>query len=544
MSEQDEKKHKSRKKPVALVVVKTEGPGEKTLQSLLQNSYLTVKGAFLHDDDHEAAALAEHAGIQRLKSMESIAELKDVELLLNYDSRVDQSLYELAREKGISLLSGNARRLLEQLIIDSEEASQKQEDLIRGFDDKVRKFAVQNELSHIITTTFQMDRLLQNIVRLCMRVTNTNAGAILMYDGTIQKFTISSAIGLSEKFIYRIKLPLSDPFIEDLITIRKEIALSKLSEIHSSIIFDDASKEGMKSMLALPLLTKEKLIGILCIFSREILEFSEKERDLMAIIVGQVALAIENADLYKSSREKQMLVEQLLSKLIFAQEEERKRIASEIHDSIAQSMVGILTKVQTSQALLSLNLAKAAEELEDLRKVAAESCKEIRRILFNLRPTSLDDLGIVPSIENLIKRIEKEKSISIQMIVNDRDRRFPPQFEILTFRIIQEALTNVLKHSEAKKAWVELFLEPARLSIKVVDNGRGFTWEKVHHKFTEGESFGLQSMKERASLVGGKVDIISEENNGTTVSIEIPVDRSFTGAPDRVTSESGMDVNG
>jgi two-component system, NarL family, sensor histidine kinase DegS len=400
--------------------------------------------------------------------------------------------------------------------------------LIRTYEDKVREYSILNEMSHIITTTIEIDALQQGIIELCVRVIDGNAGAIIMYDDSIKKFTVSHAVNLSERFTQKVKLSLSDPLIEDFITIRKEVAIAELQNVYSSTLLEAAVKEGVKSLLALPLLVKEKLIGILCVFLHKKRQFPEKERALLSSIAGQVAISIENARLYNSSRQKQMQVEKLLSKVIVAQEEERKRIAGEIHDSIAQSMVGILTKVQTSQSLLTVSPEKVAEELEELRKIVADSVKEVREIIFNLRPSSLDDLGLVPSLENVIKRIERDTGIGIDLIVNERDLRLPSILETVAFRIIQEALNNVKKHSEARKAWIELYFEPTRLSIKIVDNGKGFNWESLSQKFLEGSSFGFLSMKERASLVGGLVDITSEENKGTTVSVEIPINRSLS----------------
>jgi signal transduction histidine kinase/CheY-like chemotaxis protein len=459
------------------------------------------------------------------------------------DKKVDISRYpwiveSLTQPFSPSQITNAVARALGEKFFNASEAGAETEEssilppneksLISTYEDKVREFSILNEMSHIITTTIEIDALQKSIIQLCVRVIEGNAGAIIMYDDSIKKFIVSCAVNLSERFTQKVRLSLSDPLMEDFITIRKEVAISDLQHVYSSTLLEAAVKEGAKSLLALPLLVKEKLIGILCIFLYKKRQFPEKERALLSTIALQVAISIENAQLYKGSREKQMQVERLLSKVIVAQEEERKRIAGEIHDSIAQSMVGILTKIHTSQSLLSVNPEKVAEELEELRKIVADSVKEVREIIFNLRPSSLDDLGLVPSLENVIKRIERDTGIGIDLIVNERNLRLPSILETVAFRIIQEALNNVKKHSGARKAWIELYFEPTRLSLKIVDNGKGFNWESLSNKFIEGSSFGFLSMKERASLVGGLVDITSEENKGTTVSVEIPVNRSLS----------------
>jgi len=413
--------------------------------------------------------------------------------------------------------------------MDGKEKAEKHLRLLnKEYDTKAEEFSFLSDLSKISSSTFDMEALQQNIIKLFMNTTGADSSCIMIFDDETKKFVVSSSSNLSKKFTHRVRLPLSDPVIEDFITIRHEMAVPSLKEGYPSLLFEEAMKEGVKSLLALPLLVEEKLIGIVCIFRNREGEFSSRELAYLSAMAAQVAIALENANLYASSREKQVRVEQLLSKVIVAQEEERKWIAGEIHDSIAQSMVGILTKVQTSQSLLTVSPDKVPHELEELRKIVAESVKEVRQIIFNLRPTSLDDLGLVASLENLIKRIEREGALEVELIVNERDRRVPPILETVAYRIVQEALNNVKKHSRARKAWVELYFEPAKLSIKIVDNGKGFNWADISQKFKEGESFGLFSMKERAQLMGGSVDISSNENKGTTVSVQIPIERSVS----------------
>ncbi|MDQ7826238.1 MAG: histidine kinase [Candidatus Eremiobacteraeota bacterium] len=504
-----------------------EGPARDFLSMLIRNWHFKLVGICVSPDDKDTQALAGDMGIAQAGSLQELMDIEGADILLYSAGDLDEKFLKKAGEKGIEIIQGRCLAMLQSLLHEKEVVQKRERAVVREFDEKVREFAILTDLSGIVTSTFEIESLQQKIIQLCLRVLDAAAGAIIMYDDRIKKFTVSSSWGLSDRFIAKVQLSLSDTLIEDFITIRKEMAIPNLEGMTSSVLLSQASRDGMKSMAAFPLLAKEKLIGILCLFSDKTHKLTEKEKSLFLTLSGQIAISIENAQLYRSAREKQTLVEHLLSKVIVAQEEERKRIAGEIHDGIAQSMVGILTKIQTSQSLLAVKPESVAGELEELRRIVAESVKEIRHIIFNLRPSSLDDLGLVPSIENLIKRIEKESSISIMLIVNEREKRLPPMYETLAFRIVQEALINVRKHSHAQKAWVEIYFEPAFLSIKIVDNGKGFRWEKVHQKFTTGDSFGLQTMKERASLVGGTLDIISDEAKGTTVSAGIPMERSL-----------------
>lgn len=512
-------------KRLKLVIISRKGNARRLTEDISHTEHVRITGLYIEHDDPDVRSFAEKSKIPLLKRLDDPGNYEEADLIICDDSSIVPEIRRYTGKKETPIVTGAASEFIIRLVSENRLIREKENALVLEFDEKLKRFSIQSDLSHIITTTIVMERLIEEIIKLYMRASESSAGTILIFDETTKRFRVASLYGLSAKFAQRVNLPLSDPIIEDLITIRREMVIPHLEDIYSAPLFGAALREGMNSALVLPLLTKEKLIGILCIFSNQMRVFSPKDREFFSAIAGQAAMAIENAQLYKASIEKQRQVEQLLSKVIFAQEEERKRIAGEIHDGIAQSMVGILTKVQTSQALLSLDQKKVPEELEELRKIVTESVREVREIIYNLRPASLDDLGLIPSIENLMTRIERDSGIAVELIANERMRRLPSIFETIAYRIIQEALANVKKHSGAEKAWVELYFEPTSLSIKIVDNGKGFDWDTVSHKFKEGESFGLQSMRERAALVGGRLDIITGLNNGTTVSVIIPVDR-------------------
>jgi len=502
--------------------------GDRHLKDLAGIDQLTILGLLRKRAGSENLDTAKSLKIPILDSPDNIPAGERIDLIIDTSDSCHDEILNYAAKQRIPLIYGAGLSLLLNLMDRKDKAEKLLSILNREYDTKAGEFSFLNDLSKISSSTFDIEALQQNIIKLFMNTTSADSSCIMIYDDETKKFIVSSSTNLSEKFVHRVKLPLSDPVIEDFITIRHEMAIPSLKEGYPSLLFEEAMKEGVRSLLALPLLIKEKLIGIVCIFRNREGAFSSRELAYLSAMAAQVAIALENSNLYASSRENQMRVEQLLSKVIVAQEEERKWIAGEIHDSIAQSMVGILTKVQTSQSLLTVSPDKVPYELEELRKIVAESVKEVRQIIFNLRPTSLDDLGLVASLENLIKRIEREGTIEIELIVNERDRRVPPILETVAFRIVQEALNNVKKHSQARKAWIELYFEPVKLSIKIVDNGKGFKWSEISQRFKDGESFGLFSMKERAQLVGGSVDISSNVNKGTTVSVQIPIERSVS----------------
>jgi len=452
-----------------------------------------------------------------------LLEIAELEIIIDTRPEIDPELVFEGNKKGITILTGLPVQLIWRLLEDYKTSRLKEKSLVKELNTRVKELSILNEMSQILTSPLDLWLLLEKTTILATRIGKVDACALLMYDEELEKFVVTSTLGLSNNFKNRVKLSLSDSIIEEMNALRRPLVVSRIRNWGVSPLIGEALSEGMSEMAAIPLLSKEKLIGIISVFSTESDSLSKEIINLLSILAGQAGIAIENAHLYETTRQKQRLVEQLLGKLIQAQEEERKRMAAEIHDTIAQSLVGILTKVQTCRSLVKKNPGQVESHLDELRDVVSENVREVREIIFNLRPTSLDDLGLIPSLENYIKRFERETKIHVDFLINDREKRLPTTVETAVFRIIQEALTNIKKHSEAAKVLVRLSFEAKIISLRVADNGEGFDWDEVTQLFLKGDSHGLQGMRERVSLLGGSFRVATGKGKGCTVNAQIPL---------------------
>jgi len=266
--------------------------------------------------------------------------------------------------------------------------------------------------------------------------------------------------------------------------------------------------------------------------------FHPHDLALLAAVSGQAALLLDNLELQHVAWARQRLVEKLLERVINAQEEERKWMASEIHDTVAQSLVGMHTMVQTCRQLLKVDPDQAGSLLDGLRSLLSESLGEIRQILFNLRPASLDDLGLVPSLENCARRFLEGTGIQLILDLPGRNQaRLSPLLETTVFRIAQEALSNIKKHSGACRARLSLDVGTADLRLTVADDGRGLVWSEVSRRFQSGESHGLHGMQERSRLLGGHFRISNDPQGGTILEVVIPL-----AGPGPSSREAGLDL--
>lgn len=204
-----------------------------------------------------------------------------------------------------------------------------------------------------------------------------------------------------------------------------------------------------------------------------------------------------------------------------AHEEERKRIARELHDDTIQTMVAISRRLDTFISENPSIAAKILNPLEALQKDINESLIRMRRFVQDLRPPTLEYLGLLPALRELATQVYEQSGIKIDVKVVGADRHFSAEESLLIYRIIQEAVRNVWKHSEATKAEIDAGFHKDKLVISVRDNGNGFE-SKASSELLDSGRLGLMGMEERAHLLGGTVNVVSKRGKGTTVTLEIP----------------------
>lgn len=248
--------------------------------------------------------------------------------------------------------------------------------------------------------------------------------------------------------------------------------------------------------------------------NRDIIEKAEK-------LASQISVALNylDSDLKEMNTQLEQLKDkQALSvKIIEAQEEERKRIAREIHDGPAQAMANVLLKSELCERLITKDVEEAKTELKNLKNIVQQSLKEVRKIIYDLRPSALDDLGLIPALSRYIKNFSEDTGIFVDFTVLSDYKRLAPETEITCFRVVQEALTNIKKHSKAKNASVKFEFGMRFISIIIKDDGIGFDKQNI------GQGYGLMGMRERVEILNGKFEISSFKNKGTQIYISIPV---------------------
>lgn len=237
-------------------------------------------------------------------------------------------------------------------------------------------------------------------------------------------------------------------------------------------------------------------------------------RDFVGGVLGDLGHALREA------REYHTRIQEMSSQVLTAHEAERKRIARELHDDTAQALTSILVRLRLLER--TAGDAEILNNVEELRELTLSALDSVRRMAMDLRPAALDDLGLVPALQAYAERFSETWPTKVIVRVTDGlRRRLPPDVELVLYRVVQEALTNVAKHSAASLARVSLSRRRNEVTLGIEDNGVGF--EPADKTQSNGTGLGLFGMRERLALVGGDAQIDSVKGQGTTITAHVPI---------------------
>ena len=349
-----------------------------------------------------------------------------------------------------------------------------------------------------------------------LEVTGLEAGLIFFLDKQAQELILAAYRGVSKESAAGVdRLKLGEGFC------------GRVAQSGELMVVQDSSRdprltrlavrqEGLRGQIVVPLKSKGEVQGVLAVATRESRQFLPEELELITAIGNQIGVAVENARLYKNMR---FYVGQVTG----AQEEERKRIARELHDETAQALIDLsrrLDDLATSREQLP---ESAIGRLEEFQELIDSILRGIRRFSRDLRPSVLDDLGLLPALEWLTANLMEEDGIKTELKVYGNRRRLPPEAELALFRIVQEALSNIRRHSQASRVVTAVEFSEGKVRITVDDNGRGAELPGRTGDLATTGKLGLIGMHERARLLNGTLTVRSKPGKGTTVTVDVPV---------------------
>ena len=386
-----------------------------------------------------------------------------------------------------------------------------------------------NAISAIVSQSLDLERILESaldrvfeLMGLCPK------GGVFLSDAETRELHLVVHRGLPDEFVRQESV------------VRVGECLCGLVAQSGEVLFleegcKDARHIRMREMaphahLVVPLRAKDRLLGVMFFYPPSSYRPDARSLELLAAIGNQVGVGVENARLYEQERRAvdQFRISQkelrfYVRQVNRAQEEERKRMARELHDDTAQALLLLSRRLDALATFDGGVPEPVTQRLEELRELATSVLQGVRRFSQDLRPPVLDDLGLLPALEGLVTDLFEEDGIETKLGVVGAERRLPSETGLVLFRIVQEALRNVKRHSQASAVEITVEYRDARVKIRISDNGRGFELPETVGELAQMGKMGLIGMQERAQLLGGTLAVWSEPGQGTTVVVDLPV---------------------
>jgi signal transduction histidine kinase len=265
------------------------------------------------------------------------------------------------------------------------------------------------------------------------------------------------------------------------------------------------------------------------------------ELEQLVVAFDDMAEALENREVERQHTEQTL--QHLSRRILEAQEGERRAIARELHDELGQALQALKINLQTAQRAPQI----ISQRLEESIGIVDRTLQQVRNLSLDLRPSLLDDLGLIAALEWYIERHTQRTGILGHFAANPPDLRLPSTLETACFRVTQEALTNVARYAQARNVWIELSQQGARLQLRIRDDGVGFDSQTAQARAAQGTSFGLLGMRERVELVGGHFEVMSAPGRGAEIRANFPLGSAFSNAEPgsaRFSLDAGLDFKG
>ncbi|MBK9125870.1 MAG: HAMP domain-containing protein [Chloroflexi bacterium] len=385
-----------------------------------------------------------------------------------------------------------------------------------------QELAVLYQLADMASKSFAIDDVASAGLRQAMTNVGASAGLIVLFAG--EDLSLCASQGLPDEFVDAARecLPTYEFEHDDrsldwggLVVVAVEQQTHRAPELA-----EQSRKLGKQTLLLAPIHAQAGRLGMLVLLHDDPYRASQLHRQLVSGICNQIGVTVQNYQLWEELRRKERLRLQLLNKVVSAQEEERQRISRELHDETGQALTSLLVQLKILEQ--SGDVTDIHARVSRIRQLTQQTLQEVRRLAAALRPAALDDLGLVSALEGYIYDYAGKSSIAVDFQTHHMDDvRLPRDMEIVLYRVIQESLTNVLRHAEAKHVDVMIAREGSTVRASVKDDGRGFDADTVMSGKERG--LGLLGMQERIELLGGRFHLQSGRGRGTRIDVELDV---------------------
>lgn len=375
--------------------------------------------------------------------------------------------------------------------------------LERKVGDRTRELATLNAIAAVVSESLKLEQVLPSALEKTIELLDLAQGGIYLLDER-EQLHLSEHRGLSAEAVSLIAV------------LKKGEGFSGVvAQSGEPIVVDDVPNDprlppGMlaagagSSMVCVPLISSGRVLGTMFVLSESPRLFTSRDVELLVGIGHQIGVAVENARLYEQAKQLAVL-------------DERNRLARDLHDSVTQALYSVTLYAEAASRLLSAgDVATASEHIAELRATGQQALREMRSLIFELRPSLLEKEGLLAALQSRLEAVESRAGLGVELRTEGIES-LPAAVENGLYGIAQEALNNVLKHSRAKSVRLSLVRSGSKVTMDVTDDGEGFDLASVRER----GGLGLRGMEERAAACGARMKILSAPGDGTTVRVEV-----------------------
>lgn len=376
-------------------------------------------------------------------------------------------------------------------------------------------------LQHIaqdLVSELDLDRLLKLTLRSAIDAVEGKAGALLLLDPSGKELIFSVVDGGGGDALEGQRMSTDQGLAGWVVTHNEPVIVHDAQDDERFFAQIPVEMDfRVDSMICTPLVARGTVIGAVQVLNKARgAGFDDEDLEMLTSFAAQSANAIESARLYQDLRRER-------DRLVAVEEDVRRRLARDLHDGPAQLLASIIMSVEFMGKLLEHEPDKIAGELESLLPLCQKALRQVRTLLFDLRPVILETQGLVPALELYVQRQQEPGGLVYHLQVDGLSRRFVAPAERVIFSVVQEAVDNVRKHAQAGNVWLHLGEQDGHLVVEVRDDGKGFDLDVLGDGYARRGSLGVINMQERAQALGGNLAIRSRPGRGTTISLAAPL---------------------
>jgi signal transduction histidine kinase len=393
---------------------------------------------------------------------------------------------------------------------------------------RIAALHVVHEVAGSLASELNLEPLLHKIMAQAVEVMGASAGSLILLDELTDELVFAVVEGGGGENLKGVRMARDKGIAGWVTTHRKPLIVDDVHQdnrYYQSIA--DTVDFKLTSLLCVPMISHNRLIGVLQVMhSLPDRYFTNLDQQLLTTFANQAAVAIENARLYESLKEER-------DRLIVVEDEVRKRLARDLHDGPTQLLASIIMSLNFTKELIKRAPEHALGEIDLNLSVAEKALKQVRTLLFDLRPVILETQGLIPALEVYAERLADTDKLNVILTVETDFDRLAPKAEVAIFAVIQEAVNNAKKYAKASQIDLILNPEPERdlLTVTIKDNGQGFDVHAVSARYDERGSLGMINMQERTNSINGTLTLHSAVGQGTAVTLSLPFTENLLNAP-------------